>query len=352
MQEIMNYWKTFILLSVTWGVVIFANAQEKRTFYVPKAGTLVELLTEEEANSITHLTLQGKINAVDFRHLRDEFTSLRVLDISTASISMYAGKGGTRSDKFYVYSAGTIPAYAFCKQIDDNTWIGKETLHHIILSENTRNIEDAAFKGCNQLRICQIRRKKAPTLFPYALGDSISAVFVPLGSIDEYRNKEKWKSFAILEGDPVVTKVQIGNMESLASILMRKGIQPKEINFLTIEGKMDDTDFKLIRDYMPNLVAVDMSHCNVTQIPEYTFTQKKFLLHVILPQGLKNIGQRAFSGCVRLTELVLPPTVSAIEFGAFMGCDRLRQVKVLGNEVTTLGDNLFGDGQGQLIYCH
>lgn len=343
-------WKTFILLTAGLGVATGGFAQKKKTFYVPKAGTLVELLTEEEANQITNLTLQGKINAVDFRHLRDEFTSLRVLDISNATIGMYAGKGGTRSDKFYVYPAGSIPAYAFCRQMNDSVWTGKETLKCVILSDKTRNIEEGAFKGCTGLQVCQIRRKKAPSLLPQALGDSISAVFVPLGSSDAYRNEESWKSFAILEGDPVSAKVQIGKMESLASILLREGIQPKEVNFLTIEGKMDEADFKLLRDYMPNLVSVDMARCNATQIPDYTFTQKKYLLRIILPKGLKTIGQRAFSGCVRLTDIELPPQVSAIEFGAFMGCERLRQVRVTGNAITALGDNLFGDGPGRLVY--
>lgn len=342
-------WRT-ITLFVGLGMASLTYAQEKRTFYVPKAGTLVELLTQEEANKITNLTLQGKINAVDFRHLRDEFTSLRVLDISTASIAMYAGKGGTRSAKFYVYPAGSIPAYAFCKQVNDSTWSGKETLRCVILSDKTKSIEDGAFKGCTNLKICQIRRKKAPNLFPEALGDSVSAVFVPLGSSDAYRGEERWKSFAILEGNPVEARIQIGKMESLASILLREGIQPKEVNYLTIEGKMDEADFKLVRDYMPNLVFVDMSRCNATQIPDYTFTQKKYLLQVILPKDLKTIGQRAFSGCVRLTNVELPPEVSAIEFGAFMGCNRLRQVKVTGNEITALGDNLFSDGPGKLVY--
>ena len=50
-----------------------AFSQKTKTIYVPKAGTMVEMLTEEEANRITHLRLQGRLNAVDFRHLRDEF---------------------------------------------------------------------------------------------------------------------------------------------------------------------------------------------------------------------------------------------------------------------------------------
>ena len=85
---------------------------------------------------------------------------------------------------------------------------------------------------------------------------------------------------------------------------------------------MDEADFTLIRDYMPNLVSIDMTNSNATAIPDYTFTQKKYLLNVRLPQELRSIGQRAFSGCGRLCgTLVLPASVTAIEYGAFMGCD-------------------------------
>ena len=339
-----------LLVAAGFCLTLGTYAQKKTTLYVPKAGTLVELLTENEANQITHLTLQGKLNAVDFRHLRDEFTSLRVLDISNASISMYTGKNGTYPDKFYIYPGNCIPAYAFCKQKEDGSYQGKTSLEHVILSEKTKNIEDAAFKGCTNLKICQIRKKTAPNLLPGALADSITAIFVPLGSSDSYRHKDRWENFSFVEGTPTAVTVQIAKMGSLASELLNAGVQPRDVNFLTIEGKMDETDFKLIRDYMPNLVSVNMENCNATTIPEYTFTQKKYMLNITLPKGLTTIGQRAFSGCTRLCgTLVLPASVTAIEYGAFIGCDNLRRVLATGTQITTLGDNLFGDSNASKI---
>lgn len=333
------------------GVLLNAYAQKIKTYYVAKPGTLVELMTETEANNITHLTLQGRLNAVDFRHLRDEFKKLESLDISNASISLYAGKNGTYSGHFYIYPANCIPAYAFCRRLNDSTYIGKESLTRVILSDKTKNIEDAAFKGCNNLKICQIRKKSAPNLMSEALADSITAIFVPLGSSDAYRSKKKWETFAFIEGEPLGVTVQIGKMGSLASELLRGGMQPKDVNFLTIEGKLDEADFTLIRDYMPNLVSIDLSKSNATAIPDYTFTQKKYLLNILLPHGLRTIGQRVFSGCSRLCgTLTLPSSVTAIEYGAFIGCDNLRYVQVTGNKITTLGDNLFGGGKDRLIY--
>lgn len=345
--------RNILLVAASLCITLGAYAQKKKTFYVPKAGTLVELMTQEEANQITHLTLQGKLNAIDFRHLRDEFTNLQVLDISNATISMYTGKNGTFPDKFYIYPGNCIPAYAFCKQNADGTYQGKASLEHVILSEKTKNIEDAAFKGCTNLKICQIRKKTAPNLLPGALADSITAIFVPLGSSDSYRNKERWENFSFVEGNPTAVTVQIAKMGSLASELLNAGVQPRDVNFLTIEGKMDEADFKLIRDYMPNLVSVNMEKCNATVIPEYTFTQKKYMLNITLPKGLTTIRQRAFSGCTRLTgTLVLPASVTAIEYGAFIGCDNLRRVLATGSKITTLGENLFGESNttNKIVY--
>ena len=164
-------------------------AQKTKKLYVPKAGTMVELLTEEEANEITHLRLMGKLNAVDFRHLRDEFKQLRSLDISQASISLYAGKNGTW-EGFRIYPANSLPAFAFCKQKDDHTYVGKETLIRVILPPGLKEIGKAAFKGCNKLGICQIREETAPYLQDEALADSITAT-LPLSRENLPRSRYK-----------------------------------------------------------------------------------------------------------------------------------------------------------------
>ena len=333
----MNLRKILLAAAGLGMMILNTSAQTSKRYTVAKPGTLVEMLTEDEANEITHLVLQGKLNAIDFRHLRDEFKKLQILD--------------THPDRFYIYPANCIPSYAFCKQLSDSTFIGKTSLTQVILSDKTKNIEDGAFKGCTNLKICRIRKKTPPNLLPEALADSVTAIFVPLGSSDSYRRGKRWETFAFIEGEPVGATVQIATMGSLASELIRAGIQPKDVNFLTVEGKMDEADFTLIRNYMPNLVSVDLSKCNATVIPDYTFTQKKYLLNITLPHALKSIGQRAFSGCGRLCgTLELPPGVTAIEYGAFMGCDNLRYVLATGDKITTLGDNLFGNGKDKLTY--
>ena len=339
----------FIFLLLTLCAAAYSYAQKSKVVYVAKAGTLAEMLTVEESNEIVHLRLQGKLNAEDFRLLRDEFKQLRMLDMSETSISLYAGKNGPWNG-FHLYTANSVPPFAFCRQENDSTFRGKGTLRRVILPPGLKEIGKAAFKGCENLIICQIRSKKAPRIEPEALTDSLTAVFIPKGCRDAYQSREDWKAFAVIEGEPAGASLQISRMGSLASELLQKGKRPNDINFLRVEGKLDEADFALMRDYMPNLAMIDMQNCNTTAIPDYTFTQKKYLLKVVLPKGLKAIGQRTFSGCTRLCgTLVLPPTVTAIEFGAFMGCDNLRHVIATGNSLTTLGDKLFGDSENKLI---
>lgn len=328
---------------------LLAQTGDTVRVYVDKAGTLINNFTEQQANKIAHLTITGKINAIDFKHLRNGFSMLEVLDLSNVHISAYTGKEGTFDNNFYLYPTNCVPRYAFSTK-NNEVYTGKSSLKHIILSEKIKNIEDAAFRGCNNLNILEIRRKTPPNLFEDALTNNMTAVFIPLGSRDEYRLKKRWGDFTLMEGQPMVANIQIGTFESLRDVLQKHVYQPDKINYLTIEGKLEDADFLLMRDYMPNLIAIDISKTSATNIPEFVFSHKKYLMSIKLPQALRSIGQRAFSNCERLMgELILPPTINRIDYGAFMGCGNLKKVVITGDYPTTLGENLFGDEHSRLV---
>ncbi len=319
------------------------------TLFVPKAGALKEQLTKEEASKVTHLTLTGKLNAKDFKLMRDSLVKLEVLDISNASITAYMGKEGTYPDKFYIYPMKCIPAYAFCNG-EKGLLKGKQTLKQVLLPSSTINIEDRAFKNCDNLKIVQINKKTPPNFLPEALNDSIAAVFVPVGCKDTYKLKKGWEHFVILGGTPETLAVSVIEPGELGNEIMKAGHQPGDVNYLTIRGNLDESDFKVIRDFMPNLVFIDLYATSATEIPDFTFTQKKYLMSVSLPQKLITIGERAFSGCIHLSgELILPPTVKAIKDGAFLDCDMLSKVIVQGDKLSVLGKELFRDSSKQKL---
>lgn len=328
-----------------------AGAQEKMTYSVAKAGTLISLMTQPGADSIVYLKLTGKINAVDFRHLRDEFKHLEILDLSGADIKLYIGKDGTDTGNLSIYKPNYVPKYAFCRLDNNGKLVGKSSLRRIILPYNIKCIDIAAFKECQNLEAIQLNNPSTPDMEDEALSDTITTIFIPASTSDNFRRSDKWRTYSLIEGEPVSLKVQVGKLSSLQNEILRAGMQPGNINFLTIEGKLDEDDFLLIRNYMSKLVHLNISNTTAEAIPDYTFSQKKNLVRIDLPKGLKKIGQRAFSGCNKLGgTLLLPPQVTSIEYGAFIDCEHLTRVKAEGNKITTIGDNLFGTDKNKLIY--
>lgn len=333
--------------SVLFNIFLFSNllslqAQTKASSFIPKAGNLISQFTREGADSIVELKLTGKINAIDFRHLRDEFKNLKVLDLSGVDIKSYIGKEGTDQGTFSIYKSGCVPKMAF---------MGKRSLYQLILPYNIRTIDDGAFRDCTNFKVLQLNQKDGPKLGEEALNNTLTTVFIPASASDNFRRSLQWTDFSLIESEPVSLKVQIAKMGSLQDEILKAGLQPGKINFLTVEGKMDDDDFMVIRSYMSNLAIIDLTNTTTETIPDFTFSQKKHLMHIEFPKNLRKIGQRAFSGCNKLAgTLILPPSVSAIEYGAFIDCEHLVNVRATSNKITTVGDNLFGTSSGKLIY--
>lgn len=343
---------SYVLLFLPIGTI---NAQSDQTYIykVEKAGQLQAEMTRSEAHSIRNLTLSGNLNARDFQLMRDSMDCLAILDLKDVSIKGMTGRGGTSPGGFNLYTPRTIPEYAFCKKDDtkDAPLQGKRSLREVWLPENLTTIDRYAFYGCRNLRLLVCTRKEAPNLFPDALNDSLTVVFVPVGCRDTYKNKDRWGGFNILEGTPIRISIEVSTPGTLSDEILRLGHQPSEINYLTVSGTLDNNDLKIIRDFMPKLVSIDLTRTTLTRIPDYTFSQKKFLTEVLFPPTLQSIGERAFSGCIRLgQDLILPPELNSIGEGAFLDCHRLQRVLVTGNKLSVIGKDLFRNDQNKLIY--
>lgn len=63
---------------------------------------------------------------------------------------------------------------------------------------------------------------------------------------------------------------------------------------------------------------------------------------VVIPTGVKIIGEKAFEGCVGLTSVTIPEGVAEIGCSAFSGCTRLQQVR-LTEGLRCIGIHAFND---------
>lgn len=88
-----------------------------------------------------------------------------------------------------------------------------------------------------------------------------------------------------------------------------------------------------------NLKTVTFKGNLVRKIEEETFAGCGFS-KLVIPEGVEEIGPRAYAGCARLSSAEVPETVTAIGPGAFSGCGKLQNVKMTEN-VRQIADDAF-----------
>ena len=128
--------------------------------------------------------------------------------------------------------------------------------------------------------------------------------------------------------------------------------EKENIEELTIFGKMNGSDFKIIRDMSTNnkLSFINLSEINIVNGGDYYYIDQsnkyytendKFGLSlfrgcdkfekIILPKTIEEIGKYAFFGCPNLTSLVINSKVKSIKPPIWGGCNKLNDVKIINN---------------------
>lgn len=258
-----NIYLVFFLLS---SVVVSAQTVSK-SLNVSVAGTLSTLLTADQKNTVTNLTLTGTIDARDVKCMRDELISLKVIDISGATIAAYTGTGGTLSSSA-TYAANQIPEYAFSFS---STSKGKITLTNILLPSNLTSLANYAFWECTGL-----------------LEIKIPNTVTTLGE-------------GTFKGCTNLASASLGNSVT----------------------KIDNTAF--YRCYALTSIVIPGS---VTQIGSSAFYLCGNLASINIPNSVKSIGNFAFEGCGWATEINLGSGIENIGTEAFKDCLSVKSVSI------------------------
>ena len=77
----------------------------------------------------------------------------------------------------------------------------------------------------------------------------------------------------------------------------------------------------------------------VKRIGDSALSHKKFK-HVVLPEGIVDIGNSAFEQCRNLEDVVIPDSVETIGHSTFHRCSKLKNI-IIPNKVTYIGDYTF-----------
>ena len=271
---------------------VMAYGQVQRTINVATAGTLSELISEDEKYQIEELSLSGELNGDDIYLIRDMaginmdnmsgyrylgklcFTDgkLRVLDLSDARIV----EGGRDYFREKMGSISFTKSYTITDEISGGMFAFCYKLEKVVLPKSAKAISSRLFNG---------DATDKPEM-------NIKIVKVADGN-PNYDSRDNCN--AVIE--TVTNTFVVGAANSI----------------------------------IPN---------GVTSIADYAFYGCSGLGSVTIPEGVTSIGRSAFSGCSGLTSVAIPNSVETIGIDAFYECGNLVSIVVSsGNTLYDSRDN-------------
>ena len=149
---------------------------------------------------------------------------------------------------------------------------------------------------------------------------------------------------AIVEKDGKYSSLITENVvNSIDNSFEYEGIRYKLIdNSLEIEVEVTSSS---VSDGYSGVITIpetvpynDVIH-KVTRIGERAFFEDRNLTNVIMPSSIKSIGKSAFAG-IYLTTIKLPNSIETIEYDAFGGCPNLTEM-VIPDGVKAIGEYMF-----------
>ena len=219
-------------------------------------------------------------------------------------------------------SVTSIGGYAFycCKKLSS-----------ITIPDSVTSISSFAFYGCSGLTSVTIGNS-VTSIGSYAFADCIRLTSVTIGNFVTYIANSAFK-----------------NCSSLKSILI-----PDSVTHIDWDAFCDCIGLKELT--MPcGLLVHREAFKKCTNIEKVTLTKgtgtmqgygsnsyqytpwyisRNSLKEIVLEDGIRNIGEEAFSDCSNLTSITIPDSVTRIDYKSFYGCSSLSSIDIRSDSCT------------------
>ena len=215
---------------------------------------------------------------------------------------------------------------------------------YIKLGNNLKSIGKNAF-GSSEL-VLEIGTSTPPTLnkdaFPNIAYLSDINVIVPDSKAETaYRKANVWQDMTFSNQNNI-SEVTVDTPGDLSfDLITQCNMTPAKVVSLKVNGTINADDFTQMLVNMKSLLRLDLSDCDITEIPDEALKDKTQLQELILPTKLQTIGQSAFQGCLYLKDLTMQNGLQTIGQSAFQGCGYLTGELELPSTVTTIGESAF-----------
>ena len=98
-----------------------------------------------------------------------------------------------------------------------------------------------------------------------------------------------------------------------------------------------------IKVYLYNKTMKEIDMSDFSYISEDVFSERTDIVKVVLPEGVKEIGNNAFENCIHLEEVVCPKSLQKIDSEAFIDCISLKKINYDASKVSV-------DASGAIIF--
>ncbi len=306
-----NITSNTIVLNVT-------TISSTQTANVTTPGTL-NTVAKAYLNTVTNLTVNGTIDARDFKTMRDSIPNLAVLNISNTTISAYTGTNGTQGTSNISYAANTIPQYAFYNQ---QLVESKTSLNSLTLPNSITSIGEYAFYSCTGLN----GSLNIPSLVNY-IGSNAFAVCSGLSG-----------SLNLPSSVNYIGSNAFGNCSGLTGILTL----PSTVTYIGSNAFGSCSGFT-------GTLTIPSS---ITSVANYAFYACTGFTGLTIPSSVDSIGYWAFTWCTGISgSLTIPSSVTFIGTAAFGGCSGLTGFNVVSgnNYYSSFNGVLFNKNRTKLI---
>jgi hypothetical protein len=194
--------------------IMLIQQGEVKTIQTDSAGMVSKLVKPDETEK---LKIQGKIDARDFKYLRDNQPILKWLDLSPSQVVAYQGKSGT-TDTLAYFPEKSIPNDAFyikkttqvlldsiylpdsVNAVGENAFRNSKLMKSIHLPATITGFGERVFSGCVSLAAINLRAVSPPDVCAdTGLVDQVNLqkciLYVPEGTIPDYQLACVWKDF-------------------------------------------------------------------------------------------------------------------------------------------------------------
>jgi len=245
-------------------------------------GLLSKSIERSLHNQVTKLSVNGLLDARDFKFMRDSLTLLESVDLKDAQVLGYQGDKGTERDAA-IYVANAIPQNAFSFTPANGIPIGKASLKHITLPNSITKIGLQAFAVCGNLLTVD---------FPN------TAIAI---------SEQAFADCSLLESFPTkVDTLEQSCFQNCTSIQGRLNL-PLELNYIGISAFDGCSGISEL-----------IINSEIKTIPNYSFNNCSSLHTLKFLQNIDEIQEDAFAECTAVNSITLlqssPPLLHNLAF--------------------------------------